>query len=438
MRATGGFPQTRSPFARRAFVLKALGILFLFAILLCRAEDIEGSKADDSDAEVSELEAALQAGRQARTAAPVRIFLGTNGLAALRSGLRESNGTLTPALREAYLDWAQATVLANLATSKCSVPPDCLAEVLSNPTLRDAMFAAIYPPDPSILQNYARLRSELGAGFLKKYRSLVVGVAVAERVGGLLGAAQTAQPPPPARKRKAVRLADNSQLVGAVAEFMRQNAVTALDLYTNADQRERLVATLGRKGFSAKELAGTKDPGRLFGVLKQAMIRLGQRPAAREAMPSTADWLRHLATIYEAEPSSTPPRKKGKADMPWPLFPMNRAPWPLLMPFARPVPLGEADYIWETFQGRHGNPRYHTYGPYKGPQGERPLESAAVPLALGCLAGSDRPWRRLRYHGYHCLGHAFGAVRAERSRRTTAPCQPDCLPGGRESVECRD
>jgi hypothetical protein len=42
-------------------------------------------------------------------------------------------------------------VLTNLAAAKWSVPPGCLAEVLSNPLLRDAIFAAVYPPDASIL-----------------------------------------------------------------------------------------------------------------------------------------------------------------------------------------------------------------------------------------------------------------------------------------------
>ena len=68
--------------------------------------------------------------------------------------------------------------------------------------------------------------------------------------------------------------------------------------------------------------------------------------------------------MNDGVPTSTP-EQDGKP-MPWPLFPIDAAPWPLLMPLAHPVPIHEADYIWETFQGEHGSDRYHTYGPYRG------------------------------------------------------------------------
>jgi hypothetical protein len=372
----------RRRFVWRHRVFNALGVMILFAIFPCRAVESEGPRMDDSDDKTSMLEPAPDTGGITRPAAAVKISPPGNVFAALHATLQSSNGTLTPALRAAYLDWAQQTVLTDLAAAKCSVPADCLAEVLSDPTLRDAMFAAIYPPDPSILQNYAQLRAELGAGFMKKYRSLVVGVAVAKRVDGLLGASAPAQHPTKKALRKekaaAVSAAENARLAEAIAEFMRKNPVSALDLYTTADKREQLASTLGGKGFTEGELKVVRDPGRLFEPLKLVMVRLGQRPAEREAFPSTVVWLRHLASVYEAKPSSTPPLKKGGV-MSWPLFPMDRAPWPLLMPLSRSLPLGEADYIWEKFQGRHGDPRYHTYGPYKHPEGVQPLELQPSP-----------------------------------------------------------
>ncbi len=185
---------------------------------------------------------------------------------------------------------------------------------------------------------------------------------------------------------------------------MKQNSVAALELYKSAEKRDQLAAALTAQNFSERQIADARNPDRLFGLLKQAMIQLGQRPAAREPMPATVDWLRHLATIYESKPTSTPPHKKGGGSMPWPLFPMDRAPWPLLMPLARPtLPLGEAQYIWEKFQGQHGGQRYHTYGPYKGPQGQRPLELLPSTWHWGA-------WPDLIVHGGVCVTMSIIAV----------------------------
>lgn len=363
-------------------ITKALVVVILFAIFSCRGGESEGSRLAVSDDRTSVVGSAPDGGDITRPATAAKISPPVKAFAALRSALQSSSGTLTPALRAAYLDWAQQVVLTELAAARCTVSADCLSEVLSDSTLRDAMFAAIFPPDPSVLQNYDQLRAELGPEFMKKYRSLIVGVAVAKRVDGLLGISAPASQPTKETLRKeeaaAVIAAKKARLAEAIAEFMRKNPVSALDLFTNSIQREQLASALGGKGFPADELKGVRDPGKLFESLKLAMVRLGQRPAEREAFPSSVVWLRHLASIYEAKPSSTPPLKKGGV-MPWPLFPMDRAPWPLLMPLSRSLPLAEADYIWEKFQGQHGGQRYHTYGPYNYRETVRPLELIPSP-----------------------------------------------------------
>jgi TPR repeat protein len=99
--------------------------------------------------------------------------------------------------------------------------------------------------------------------------------------------------------------------------------------------------------------------------IKNAMIVLGQRPPARDPVPSSTEWLKHLISIYESA-SPTVPASDGQT-MPWPLFPMATAPWPLLMPLSHSIPMREANYIWEAYKGDHGADRYHTYGPYRDP-----------------------------------------------------------------------
>ena len=279
-----------------------------------------------------------------------------NSYAALTSAIESSNGKLSESVRAAYLDWAQAKVLASLASAKISIPQDCMDEVVSNATSRDAIFAAIYPPDPTILENYARLRSELGPDFLDKYRSLVVGVAVADRGGWLTDS--IAAPSRPSRAE-----VQEMPLVKAIADFMTKNSVSALSLYTDSGQQSLLTQALLSDGLGSQQVNSVRNRDHLFSLLERAMIQLGQRPAERQPEPTTADWLRHLASVYEATPVSTPRYGKGKY-MSWPLFPIADAPWPLLMPLARPMPLDEASYIWEKFQGMHGRDQYHTYGPY--------------------------------------------------------------------------
>ncbi len=284
--------------------------------------------------------------------------------------LRSAGGALTPAVRKAYLDWAEKTVLEKLRQSDQPVPESCLAEVRCDDTLNDAIFGSVFPPDPSILQNYAQLRTELGEGFLAKYRSLVIAIAVAKRTKGVEEASAIKNigrdyqpgfwvdeglPVPQSGAEK--------DFVRHIANFMKESSVSALDLFQNADLQEQLKTALTKEGIPSRFIAQVKKSMTFGDRLKYAMVLLGQRPAAREPKPATTAWLRHLVAIHEARPVSTP-TVNGRL-LPWPLFPMDKAPWPLLMPLAHSIPLSEANYIWEAFQGQHGRDRYHTYGPYR-------------------------------------------------------------------------
>jgi hypothetical protein len=287
--------------------------------------------------------------------------------------ISDAGGKLTPSVRAMYLTWTEKCVMDDLAAARYKVPQDCLDEVHADATLRDAMFGVIYPPDASILQNYARLREQLGEKYMKKYRSLVVAAAVALRTNGLDDKEDPLAPRIVADK-DLFEVADQNEpedeknAPAAIADFMKANKVTALDLYQDASRQKQLVQYLKERHIDSYLIARVDKPAKFGQMLKEAMVQLGQRPAGREAMPDTVTWLRYLATVYEARPASTPfiKGKKGPV-MAWPLFPMDKAPWPLLMPMARPMPIGEARYIWETFLGMHGPDRYHTYGPYRHP-----------------------------------------------------------------------
>lgn len=290
---------------------------------------------------------------------------------AVASALKAADGHLTSDVRNAYLDWAEKTELADLRAAGQKVPESCLAEVRRNAQLRAAIFGAVFPPDPSILQNYAKLRAQLSEDYLARYQSLVIAVAVSRRTKGVETGDQihtigrdyqsgfwtdeSLQTPGSNEEKRFVRCA---------ADYMNESKVSASDLYQNSGLQEGFRAYLSKHGVAANWISEVKKSVSFGERLKYALVLLNQRPASREPKPDAVAWMKHLIENNEAKPTSTPD-SNGKP-MPWPLFPIDKAPWPLLMPLAHAVPLSEADYIWEAFQGEHGPDRYHTYGPYRG------------------------------------------------------------------------
>jgi len=277
--------------------------------------------------------------------------------------LRKGDGQLTPELRTAYLDWSSNIVMMQLYQNHQTVPDDCLAEVRGNSDLRTAVYGAVFPPDPSILQNYARLRADLGTAFAAKYRSLVIAAAVAGRTENANINEDLEVIPAGLGKDaalKPLKTAEAKSFIIGIADFMKINQVSALNLYQDTTLQDRLAAFLQARNADPALMADIQESVPFGEELKNAMVLLGQRPAAREPPPDTITWLRYLASIYEATPSSTPVLKGHP--IAWPLFPIAQAQWPLLMPLAHPVPLGEAKYIWARFQDATSPDRFHKYG----------------------------------------------------------------------------
>jgi hypothetical protein len=318
--------------------------------------------------------------------------------------LKRADGILVPAVRTAYLGWAEKTVLGELEENRQSVARDWLDQVNADSDLRDAMFGCVFPPDPSILQNYQHLCTAMGRDFIAKYRSLCIAVSVAKRIKGVESGRdfetigkdyqpefwtdESLQNPGSKEERDFIR---------AIADFMQSNHVAAIDLYQNADLQRQLAAFLAQRNVPSSLIAEVKLSVQFGERLKNAMVLLGQRPAARQPKPDTASWLKHVVFVYESSASSTP------QGMSWPLFPLDRAPWPLLMPLAHPVPLSEANYIWEAYQGEHGPDRYHTYGPYRG-------DADAMPYELQPSKWFWDAWPDRIVHGGACVSISKGTV----------------------------
>jgi hypothetical protein len=311
--------------------------------------------------------------------------------------LQINKGQWTPELRTAYLDWATNIVLTQLRQNNQAVPDDCLVEVWADADLRNAMYCAVFPPDPSILQNYVQLRAELGTAFVEKYRSLVIAVAVATRIENAETNEDVEMVPAGLAKDPALKppkTKEEKLFISGIADFMRTNQVSALDIYQDKAVQERLAAFLKERNISASMIAEIKESVPFGEKLKNAMVLLGQRPAKRESLPDTVTWLRYVTSIYEANPGPMPVLKDTQLS--WPLFPIAQAPWPLLLPLAHPVPLGEAKYIWERFQDVNSSDRFHTYGPYRSPP-------KAMPYELQPSSWFWSAWPDQIIHGGECI-----------------------------------
>jgi hypothetical protein len=340
----------------------------------------------------------------AARAAPDSAALSKECYAAVGPALQSAGGRLTPEVRNAYLVWAEKTVLQELRANKATVPDACVAEVKQNSTVRDAIFGSVYPPDPSVLQNYATLRSELGAQFPAKYRGLVLAISLARRIKGVENAEaiksigrdyqlgfwtdESLQNPGSEGEKDFIR---------RIAGFLTQTKSTAATLYENVALQEQFKTVLAQQGVGGNFVNEVHKSVQFGERLKDALVVLKQRPGARDPKPDAVAWLRHIVALNEANPSSTPNQWA------WPLFPVDTAPWPLLMPLAHAVPLSEADYIWEAFQGEHGDDRYHTYGPYRG-------DDDVMPDSLKPSRWFWDAWPDRIVHGGMCVPISKGTV----------------------------
>lgn len=285
----------------------------------------------------------------------------------LQSLLSDAEWAITKEVREAFLRNAERTVLDGLQKP---LPKSFLSWVRNDPDAYEAVYGTISPPDKRILLNLHALHADLGEALSKKYKQLVLAAAVARRrngVGPLMSMHKMAsmveagvradgeytgkksrRKPPPSPELAARR----KEAVAVVVAYLKAKNVSALQAFESEIHRAaigRLVhAKLGKKARPEE-------------ILMRSLIVSGQRPDQRDPFPTVSEFFRHLTSIYET-PTKELKLPKGSK---WPLFPIDRTPWPLLMPLSKTWPLTEARYIWEKYQGRHGGKAYHCYGPYR-------------------------------------------------------------------------
>ena len=228
------------------------------------------------------------------------------------------------ATRAAYLARAETKM-----KSEAGLPDEFWSWLDKHPDIRAGLLAAAPEPDPAYARNLALLRKEIGGAAADHYINLLLAVSLQPSV---------VPPAPPARQP--------DPLVDALAGLMKSRNLTLPQLIAQADALAKEVnLSLPAKGRDA--------------VWHRLAVATHTYPERTPA--PLVDFIRGLITRQDTKLPSF-----GSGPQ-WPVFPLDRAPWPLLLPMRQAVPPDEVEFIWKRFTGETPDPegkRLRTYGRY--------------------------------------------------------------------------
>jgi len=323
-------------------------ILLRAIIALAFALALASSAFAKQSAKQSAKHAAQQSAQQSASAA---------GADELSSLLASSGGAYSAALKDYYMKCAEAEVRATTS----NVPADTWTWLDAHPQIRDGLFSATYPVPALYVENLAALRAALGPAISEKYPQLLLAMSVrtdsvtdSKNVSGApaqpevtnvededadAGVALTPEAAPAKTDPQAAK----------VAAYMKANHRTLVDIVKKPDP-------------VFKELGLALPKKHLTAFWDDVALASGTYPA-RKNMP-LVDYLKYIIAHYETRL----PRFTTDPKWQWPIFPLDKAPWPLLLAL-RTEPQNEADWVWSLFTGSikpqgKKEKRVMTYGTY--------------------------------------------------------------------------
>jgi len=277
----------------------------------------------------------------------------------LSSLLASSGGAYSAALKDYYMKRAEAEVRATAS----NVPADTWTWLDAHPQIRDGLLSASYPVPALYVENLAALRASLGPQISEKYPQLLLAMSI--RPDSVTDAANaTASPAQPEVTNVDNEDADADAALtpeeapskpdpqaAKIAAYMKANNRTLVDIVKNP-----------APVFKALGLALPKK--HLAPLWNDVALASGTYPS-RLNMP-LVDYLKYIIAHYETRL----PKFTTQTQWQWPVFPLDKAPWPLLLAL-RPEPQNEADWVWQLFTGGIKPPeakgkRVMTYGTYTG------------------------------------------------------------------------
>lgn len=317
---------------------------------------------------------------------------GNGDLRWLDAALFDSGFLFNDDVRQAYYDHCMRLIAPQLHFSESTW--DWLLE---HPEVFNATFSLEYPPNPNVVHNFVKLAKLVGPVYAEKYQQLLIAYAVAYRKEKLLDSSLTADrygiitsrnftwdPKRKAELEQQVLAKQGWSVNHDVAVPAESSFARDKDGRLYQDEAERLNRL---KGLHAQfDLGGDEDAKKTANWLRQNArtkiyelmgmnahafynktgIRLSE---GREPKALPWDKIAHSAKRY-------PPRTEGtvaenlclrimryeeKGAEKSKLFPLSKAPWPLLLLLTQKDPVDESTYWWNWYKGKGSVPGYATY-----------------------------------------------------------------------------
>jgi len=275
----------------------------------------------------------------------------------LSSLLASSGGAYSAALKDYYMKRAEAELRATAS----NVPADTWTWLDAHPQIRDGLLSASYPVPALYVENLAALRAALGPQISEKYPQLLLAMSV--RTDSVTDAANATGAP---AQPEVTNVEDEDE--DAEAALTPEAAPAAPDpqaakiaAYMKAHNRT-LVDIVKKPEPVFNELGLALPKKHLTALWDDVALASGTYPA-RNNMP-LVDYLKYIIAHYETRL----PKFTVDPQWQWPIFPLDKAPWPLLLAL-RTEPQNEADWVWSLFTGKikpqgKKEKRVMTYGTY--------------------------------------------------------------------------
>jgi hypothetical protein len=238
------------------------------------------------------------------------------------------------------------------ARAECAVPASFWTWLDARPDIRTGLLAAHDPVPPGSVKNLNYLIGALGAERADRYAHLLLATAIAQKEANLETGEPWVTTPATPFKKGALKPAE---MDAAAAKLLAYQAAHNLTLVEMVNDQEAVCRAVGLDVPKKSMDSIWMKVGLTGGTFPESIN------------PSAVDFLTALLDRYE---TNLPAFDDGGPE--WPLFPIDKAPWPLLMPLAETRPLNECQYVWDHFTGKTLYPegkkkncqRIKTYGQY--------------------------------------------------------------------------
>ncbi len=269
--------------------------------------------------------------------------------------------------------------------------------LIEHPAVLNATFALEYPPNPNVVHNFVKLAKLVGPVYAEKYEQLLIAFAVKYRAEKLLDSSFTADrygnmqvrdftwdPERKAELEKQVLHQHGWSVNHDVA--VPSDANFAHDSNGELFKDEALRKQRLEQMHSNFDLGSDEDAKRTVNWLKQNkkvqifhLVGLNRTQFysrtgislsdSREPKSLPWDKIAYCAERYPPRTNGTIvenlclriQRYEEKGAERSKLFPLSRAPWPLLLMLTQQDPIDESTFFWNLYKGKGSVPGYATY-----------------------------------------------------------------------------